>query len=197
MLWCLESLTKIFPETSVESQQKIIVYDNSHTSPFSFEHEQEILHHIRAAMKRQNVTEELVLFSKSQRTDMTRIRSTFQSARTIIGPYNRHEGGNFIWTHPSPSNCGERTQFLEFIPGKDYYGAPTMSDQNHPYASQVGSFFVFVDSLLGLKLTRFGLLYISHITLENGHWIFIIAFCMHHHPPHPRTALTCRISMMH
>mmetsp|Transcript_22884 Transcript_22884/g.33783 ORF Transcript_22884/g.33783 Transcript_22884/m.33783 type:complete len:444 (+) Transcript_22884:53-1384(+) len=115
-------------EDGDEMSPRSIVYDNSHLSPFSIEHTNEITDHIFRVMKRHNLTEELVIYDRRTQNDMTHVMSTFRRARTIIGP--RGNGDNFAWTNPYPSNCGERTQMLEFIPGKD------AGVNFYPYASQ-------------------------------------------------------------
>lgn len=100
-------------------------------------HEQEVLQHIQNAMKRYNMDEELVIYNGIDPNTGTTMSiadqfKLFRSARTIIGPHGSGIGGNFAWTNPFPTTCAERTQLLEFIPGKD-----TPQVHSHPYVTHV------------------------------------------------------------
>jgi len=98
--------------------------DTTHGRVLEPEHERQILEHIRAKMAQHNIQEELVIFN-GRDTEHNRTLPVetqyeiFRAARTIIGPHGSGLGGNYAWTNPYPTNCADRTQLLEFIPGTD------------------------------------------------------------------------------
>lgn len=122
--------------------KKIVLYyqrrskDTTNGRVLDEAHEAEVLRLIRSAMNRYHTNdEELVIFNglDPKTGDTMSIAdqfALFRRARTIIGPHGSGIGGNFAWTNPFPTNCEERTQLLEFLPGKE-----TPDVHNHPYVT--------------------------------------------------------------
>jgi len=99
-------------------------------------HEGQVLKTIIQAMQRHNLKEEFVIFNgkhhnSSEPLPMELIFNIFRNAKTIIGPHGTGIGGNFAWTNPFPTNCAERTQILEFIPGTESVAVAN----THPFTS--------------------------------------------------------------
>mmetsp|Transcript_16774 Transcript_16774/g.24797 ORF Transcript_16774/g.24797 Transcript_16774/m.24797 type:complete len:442 (-) Transcript_16774:135-1460(-) len=87
-------------------------------------HEQDVLRLIQSKMKHYGMDERLVVYNgldpkTNQTMSVFDQFALFRSARTIIGPHGSGIGGNFAWTNPYPTNCADRTQILEFVPGRD------------------------------------------------------------------------------
>jgi len=98
--------------------------DTTHGRILEPNHEEQIIQHIKAKMEQYDVKEEFVIFNgrdneNKQTLPVETQFNLFRAARTIIGPHGSGLGGNYAWTNPYPTNCKDRTQLLEFIPGTD------------------------------------------------------------------------------
>jgi hypothetical protein len=134
----------------VRPKRKTIVFysrggskDTHHGRVIEEKHEQDILDHVRLAMKMYNRPEELVIFTGQKAGKTMPIDeqfNLFRSAHTIIGPHGSGLGGNFAWTDPFTSSCDERTKLLEFIPGQESAQVQSL------YATYVSIFITTMNS---------------------------------------------------
>ena len=132
--WVLEQ------HPTIPDRRTVVFYtrtseDTHHKRIVDRAHERQIVDAIRAAMKKHNRTEELVVFDGLVYNQQSRNYTTmpiaqqfqvFRSAKTIIGPHGAGMLGNLVWVDPFPETCRDRVQVLEFIPGPESRQVQTM-----------------------------------------------------------------------
>lgn len=96
--------------------------DTHHGRVLERKHEEDVIAHIKAAIAKYGRNEEIVIFTGQKDGKTMPVPdqyNIFRGASTIIGPHGSGLGGNFVWANPFATNCEERTQLLEFIPGQE------------------------------------------------------------------------------
>ena len=101
--------------------------------------EKELLSRVRKKMVQHNKEDlELVTFdgldpATNETMSLQEQFDLFRSAQTIIGPHGTGLGGNLLWIDPSPKNCEDRTQLLEFVPGPDSGHVHHVGASHYPF----------------------------------------------------------------
>ena len=117
--------------------------------------EQDVLSRIESAMKHYNRKERLVVFDGTDANDEEMSLSDqyhlFRSANTIVGPHGTGLGGNLLWTNPSPKDCEDRVQLLEFI-----------TDGSEELKSVHGSYTTHYNGYRGLPINYHNLFYLRN-----------------------------------
>ena len=61
------------------------------------------------------------------------LQEQFDLFQKIIGPHGTGLGGNLLWIDPSPKNCEDRTQLLEFAPSPDSGHVHHVGASHYPF----------------------------------------------------------------
>merc|ERR1712226_93748 len=154
------------PDRTPNEEKHVLFYtrggnETFHGRVMNPTHEQQILKNIKAKLQqhKKNKNDKIVIFNGKDEHGKTMSIAEqfalFRGAHAFIGPHGSGFGGNFLWMDPFASNCEERSDYLEFMPGPE-----TPKVQHALYASYYGN-------LRKWPLDYHSLLYTTQSTYET------------------------------